>query len=139
MKHNRIPAGYKIIITTWENDGDNYNTAHMSGLSWYQVRLLVKLAELFYSHNQQGERGYGNLYDPTDAECEAVERAIQTTFDKYNTHTIAWSVDQCRDMLADLHLKGCSEFYTRVLSDIVVEHYPVALDVEDVTDQFVAK
>lgn len=139
MKYTRIPAGYRVTITSWENDGDNRNTAYIGGLSWDQVRLLVKLAELFHSHNQQGERWYGNLYSPTDAEREVVGCAIQTTFDKYNTHEPTWSIDRCRDMLADLQLMGCSEFYTRVLDNVVVEYYPDAFDIEDVTDQFVAE
>ena len=137
MKYTRIPAGYKIEVTTWENDGDDYHTTHIAGLGLDEVRLLVKLAELVYSHNRLGERSYGNIYEPTEEQCDDLDRAIQTTFDKYNTQSITWSVDRCCDKLVDLHLMGCSEFHTRVLSKIVVEHYPVALHIEDVTEQFV--
>jgi hypothetical protein len=38
-----IPAGYQVSVTSWENDGDNYRTETIPGLSKEGAQFLVDL------------------------------------------------------------------------------------------------
>lgn len=58
-----IPKGYQIHVTTWENDGDNYKTKIISGLTGAKVKMLYQLAKFFESgtnNNATGPDGRGN-------------------------------------------------------------------------------
>lgn len=57
-----IKPGYMIKITTWENDGDNYNTVSKEGLTADEARFYWEVAHLFTSKNYRQEEAvtYGN-------------------------------------------------------------------------------
>lgn len=57
-----IPKGYRVIISTWENDADNYKNAIVEGLNKEQLIFLHKLCNLFTSHNSGDKKGIGNIY-----------------------------------------------------------------------------
>lgn len=59
-KQKSIKAGYRVHVTTWENDGDNYKTKTVEGLTENETHFLVEFCKLFYSGNQQ-DGCYGNL------------------------------------------------------------------------------
>lgn len=42
-----IPAGYEVRVTSWENDGDNYNTKSAVGCSREKALVLVKLLKAY--------------------------------------------------------------------------------------------
>ena len=45
-----IPAGYRVEVTSWENDGDNYNTKSISGIkSESAVKFIVEICKLHKS------------------------------------------------------------------------------------------
>ncbi len=71
-KFTEIKAGYRLTVTSWENDGDNYNTKSQDGLTKEESVFLVELITLFKSrHNRHGlSRTFGNMYDPSDKEIE---------------------------------------------------------------------
>ncbi len=54
-----IPQGYIIEITTWENDGDNYKTEKLNGLSKEKCLFYKNIAEAFYRTNSS-KHGFGN-------------------------------------------------------------------------------
>jgi hypothetical protein len=55
-----VPAGYILKITTWENDGDNYKTSEITGLSKEDVPLYLHLVSLFKSRHGGSPKGIGN-------------------------------------------------------------------------------
>lgn len=55
-----FPKGYQLHVTTWENDGDFYQTEILSGLTEADVRFYLDLANRFKSRNQSGKSGMGN-------------------------------------------------------------------------------
>ena len=125
-----IQAGYRLTVVSWENDGDNYNTKTIDGLSIERVRLLVDLCRLHASRNIS--RGFGNMYDANDDERLAYHTAIQDVLDK---HPVSMDIDEAESILYDLALQG-GEFYTRVLDKFKVEYIPHQINLLDVTDQF---
>jgi hypothetical protein len=53
-----IPAGYQLHVTTWENDGDHYETTVTSGLSKEDAEFYLHILRQFGS--KHGENGLGN-------------------------------------------------------------------------------
>lgn len=47
MNTKGIPVGYQLHVTSWENDGDNYKTEIISGLSKEDTEFLVFIASEF--------------------------------------------------------------------------------------------
>lgn len=140
-----IPAGYRLIVTSWENDADNYNTEYVQGLSLAATKFLVDVIKLFYSKNNRTKpyKCFGNMYEPSDGQQRECFDAIQAIMDK---HADALKDDTClsdyiespgavHEYLYELGLVG-GEFWTRVLSSFEVEHYPQEVIINDVTDQF---
>lgn len=73
---NNIPAGYQLHITTWENDGDAYNTKIVSGLGLDDVTFLVALAKKFKSCHNHIESGLGNGGTTRNQLVNAIESAM---------------------------------------------------------------
>lgn len=53
-----IPAGYRLSITSWENDADHYKDQIFEGLTGADVRYLVQFAKLFRSQSRH-DGGFG--------------------------------------------------------------------------------
>ena len=47
-----MKPGYLLELTTWENDGDNYKTERLYGLTKDEVKFYVHIANQFKSGNQ---------------------------------------------------------------------------------------
>ena len=55
------PAGYQIRVETWENDGDDYETNIISGLTYDDVKFYKELVMCFTScNNPRTGGGMGN-------------------------------------------------------------------------------
>ena len=145
-KETIIPAGYRLSVTTWENDGDNYQTKMLEGLTKERVTALVALCKLFSSKNRGA--GIGNIYDPNDHERAKANRAISKVLKKYPEEFpffVEGKEDDEEDgvsdsawtLIYDLGLAG-GDFYTRVMERIKVEYMPTEVRLSDVTDEFVA-
>lgn len=57
-----VPAGLRLSITSWENDGDDYRTVVVNGLTEEDVRFYLELAADFRSDSgscsgRPGDRG----------------------------------------------------------------------------------
>lgn len=56
-----IPKGYILEVTSWENDGDDYDTIQKRGVSTGLVDVVTKLFPLFKSKHSRNDRtGFGN-------------------------------------------------------------------------------
>lgn len=81
-----LKKGYRLIITSWENDGDCYATRVIDGLSHTQTQVYVDIAKLFTkSYHQSGEiQYYGNIcYDEFYEFLEPLVEDVKSIFDKY--------------------------------------------------------
>ena len=57
----KIKKGYLIEVTSWENDGDNYKTETLEGLSASEAEFYAEVCALFHSDYGRGNPGkYGN-------------------------------------------------------------------------------
>lgn len=131
-----INAGYRVHVTSWENDADNYQTKIVDGLSEPEVNFVVKLCKLHYSQNRFSEC-FGNMYEPSKGEIEEYKEAIGSLLDEFvNDIRIDYqSFDAVSGLLYELGLND-TEFYTRVFESIVIEFIPEKIILEDVTAQF---
>ncbi len=142
-KFTEIKAGYRLTVTSWENDGDNYNTKSQDGLTKEESVFLVELITLFKSrHNRHGlSRTFGNMYDPSDKEIEEFNTATSAVVSKHNVASMSFSeyfqpIDlDVTEYLYDLGLTGGEQF-TRVMESYTVEFIPCPIRIEDVTEEF---
>ena len=137
-----VPAGYRLTIVSWENDGDNYNTKVVEGLSRERCQYLVDLCKML--HFSIGSRNdYNNLYEPSD---EEIEKLTDAMVDIVAKHPVSpkdlpdpMNREDVRDyVIEDLYDLGLSmgEWYTRVCEKYTVELVPPGVVFEDVTKEF---
>lgn len=150
-KITTIPAGYRLTVTTWENDADNYATVVQEGLEHADVALKVGLLKLFKSKNNG--KGHGNLYEPSSREIDACAEAVYKTackhpgeiarlsknwVDDWDSEGGSAGIWNClsQDVLYELQVTGAGEFYTRVVDTVKVEFLPNPIELHDVTSEF---
>jgi hypothetical protein len=154
MTQTIIPAGYRVTIESWENDADNYKTKVVEGLNESSVKFIIDFVKLFYSkNNYHGPKGFGNIYDPSDKELKELAEAYNLVINKHinkdtenNVRQYFWDDDAdgfyedhhdgVFDLAYDLGLSGGCDFFTRVLDSFKVEHVPVEIILQDVTEEF---
>lgn len=149
MKQTIIPAGYRLTITSWENDADHYKTKVLEGVTKEEAAFLVEFCQLYSSQNEPYSYGIGNMYEPSDEEVEqvrssqfeVVSRHIETI--KHSARFREQFIDENEqtyeegfDIAYDLGLSG-GAFFTRVCASVKVEYVPHDIIIEDVTEQFV--
>jgi len=150
MTQTIIPAGYRVTITSWENDGDHYeNTVH-EGLTKERVEYILELCNLFKSDSSTGGKTFGNLYEPDRTERAEAESAITVVMEKHKPVLTKYELKQLTAVAVpnepysgpeygDIvrELVGYSEYYTyRVYDGAKVEFIPNEITMEDVTGQF---
>jgi hypothetical protein len=130
-----IKAGYRVTVTSWENDADSYSTRTIGGLDENKVRFHVDLLKLIAGSNCNDSTVFGNMYEPSDKETEAFEKAVIEVLEK---HAIPNEGFGALDIAIDTiyEYTGYSEFYTRVVDSIVVEYVPQEIIIEDVSTKF---
>lgn len=141
----KIKAGYRIEVSSWENDADNRQTKILDGLSEDQVVALVDYLNLY---TRCGE--FGNCYEAYgDWQC----RHEEALWYVYNKHIDTWNNmlkieehDRTPDIFGDivndnigydLGVTSSSEFYTRRVDKISVVLIPKEVVFEDVTSKFI--
>lgn len=118
-----IKAGYRLSVTSWENDADNHKTETIDGLTLQQVRLLIELVSLFDSGSE-----FSNLHSPSKAKMEKIDLEL-SKFQKLGSVTTIKE-----HWLARLGIYFATEFYTRVYEKHSVEHVPKEIVIEDATE-----
>jgi hypothetical protein len=74
------PAGYQIRVTTWENDGDDYETNIISGLTYEDAKFYQELSNLFTSRNNPKlGGGMGN----EDQDAEGLKIALEEVLENH--------------------------------------------------------
>jgi hypothetical protein len=129
-----IPVGYRLTVVSWENDGDNYNTKVLEGLTREVCQYYVDLCKLLSLDIGKRNSNFSNLYDPSDSEREELIDALMPIASKH-LHTAipladiedvanreyVW--DYVMGTMYDLGLSG-GEFYTRVCDGFTVQYVP---------------
>lgn len=124
---DKLKKGYIVSITTWENDGDNYNTVIKHYNTKEEIDAIVKLAELFDRSSE-----ISNMYDPNEDEEQSYNDAINLFVSE---HPSIGTPDAVRDLMYDLGL--CSnEFFTRVTEKIEVIHIKEDVIAEDISKSY---
>lgn len=94
-----IKAGYALEVTTWENDGDCYNTVRFDGLVKDEAEFFLRVARLFTSDGSgRAKPGYGNYGNRDDATPDDEIRAIvQEYIDQGKKIPKWWNPAEWRD------------------------------------------
>ena len=131
-----IKAGYRITVTSWENDADNYKTETVDGLDESTVKYHVDLLKLIEGSHCNDKTVFGNLYEPRDSEVEAFEKAATEVLQKHGKLEDRYEpLDIAVDIISEY--TGYSDGYmTRVAESIVVEYVPQEIIIEDVSTKF---
>lgn len=136
-----IPKGYKVSVTTWENDADNYRTESISGLNDIQAQFVIDLCKLHRSRNDHRYAGpnYGNMYEPSSKEVEKYEGALSRLIARYEPSQLleGWDDPEAirEDLAYELGLTG-GDFFTRVFEEANVLWIPEDIVLEGVTEKF---
>ena len=146
-KYTTIPAGYRLTITSWENDADNYHTGTRHGLSRGELDFHLALCKLLRSRHDLKDQGYGNLVDYDGSFVAAVwhvlckyetllpdsielpdEDGVNTNERYPDWFTYAYDIIQ--------GYFGSSEYYfTRVYESCQIEYLPDEIKIKDVTSE----
>lgn len=134
-------AGYLIRVTSWENDGDHYNTMEIRVDTEQEARDTVAFCNLFSSHSRCKD-SIGNLCEGEYEHTRPVFRNFYLTHpgfvetdltdcktEKEETDIIC---DVLMDIAYDLGLSGSEYFYTRVCEKVEVYYIPADVVVEQV-------
>lgn len=134
-----IKAGYRLSVTSWENDADNYQTHSIDGLNEETVKNLIKLVSLFESSSNSKDK-FGNMYEPSEEEIEKMDTELnkfKEVLGYKDTDTDKENADYIKECWLDpLGLYSSGEFYTRVFDKYTVEYVPTKIVIEDVTKKF---
>ena len=138
-----IKAGYRVTVTSWENDGDNYNTLSKDGMTAEAARLVYQLLSLL-------EGDLGNMYEPDEEECELLTEAVipiikqnlsilgefgYSVYKQSDVDFPMYATQVATSIIGDF--TGFSEgYYTRKVESIVVEYVPAEIVIQDVTHEF---
>jgi hypothetical protein len=131
LKATTIPAGYRLTIKSWENDGDAKQTVIVNGLTEARAAFYVDLCK--FCSDQ-----FGNLYCPSKKERDLADSILTTIMINNNMvekGNEKYVTDHARDYMYELGLCG-GEYYSRQCEDWKVEYLPEPLTMEDVTDRF---
>lgn len=131
-----IPAGYRLSVTSWENDADNYNTKVMAGLSIDDVNFYVDLCKSLVSQHKN-RNAFGNMFDPRNDERDKFFKHVKTIIKNNNRidyNSEHWE-DHIMGLLYDLGL-SCGDFFTRVCDKFKVEYIAEPIVIDDVTSDF---
>ena len=154
-----IPPGYQLHTTTWENDGDNYQTKILSGLSKEDVEFYISILEQCGSkyNSRKFAKGFGNDEISAEELLSIVKQAVDEhpgisaeVKKKYEHNINVDSDDYDEDVAADaaavIHDELCAdalgatidyEDYTnfiRVVEDIKV--FFIEQTQRDLSDKF---
>ena len=144
-KQTIIPAGYRVTITSWENDADNYKDTIHEGLTKERVEYILELCKMFKSGSNNGGKTFGNMNESDGAaQFAKAEQAVRAVLEKHRTslnHLELANLEAEEDEMEVCEIVsefiGSSEFYTfRVFSKAKVEHIPLQITMEDVTGDF---
>jgi hypothetical protein len=141
-KKTEIKAGYKLTITSWENDGDHYATESVEGLTREDAAFQLDVVRAY-------AKVFGNECDRNAADVATATEALKAVFAKHGKTLAdveyAEEDDENEDGSAyteyasDLcySFMGASEWYVcRVFESFKMEYFPTTIFIDDVTEEF---
>jgi hypothetical protein len=125
MRKLKLPKGYIITISTWENDGDNRRDDILHTTSTYSAEAISGICKEYMNNPD-----IGNLYEPDEDEIEQYEAFIKEMAAKYPDELSFSNFSDLRennipvseDLLYDIGLSKSSDFFTRRLEGYTVEY-----------------
>ena len=130
MNNKVILEGYQVEIISSENDGDNYRTAIMDGLSEKEAKLYVRFAEKFKSTNgckSRGGAGFGNTNGGSD-----IETISKVFNDLCEDLGLAPDKYYGEDLEYELIGHWCDGQYRRVFEYAQVYYIPALITIKEV-------
>jgi hypothetical protein len=126
----KIKAGYRLTVVSWENDGDNYKTISVDGLTEEFVQFAVDVLGLL-----KGK--FGNMYEPSTNEIEKFRKAVEVVLDNHPKMRDEedWNFDNIQDLICE-YTDPSEYYYTRVVEGMSVEYIPEEITLEDVSHKF---
>ena len=134
-------AGYLIRVTSWENDGDNYNTREIQVTTEQEARDIVDFCNMFGS-SSNNKYDIGNLCDGEGDTARPAFHAFYESHPNFVNLTLTDYKDEeeeadaiCDAMMEvayELGLSGSEYFYTRVCESVQVYRIPADVLVEQV-------
>ena len=129
-----ISKGYTISVTSWENDGDNYNTQQITVDSLDMARAVSKMCTTLFLSENNGQGGIGNSCDLNSTIKYKIskffkENPILINAEQHRELIEIEDEDEEEDFLVDIcsdwayQLLGNSEFYyCRVAESVSVTY-----------------
>jgi len=143
-KQTVIPAGYRLTVHSWENDSDHHEDKVLEGLLQHTLLYYVDLCRACRSTYFGGK--FGNLYEPSKGELAQLREDV---LEIARRHPLVWGDEDPAKMadtslyhhvMSDLdHLGLTGEpdgFLTRHCEKIKVEHVPIDITINDVSDHY---
>lgn len=123
-----LKAGIAVVVTTWENDADNYVTKTLSGMSKECAIAVSNFCNLFVSTNGHKSKGFGNI-DTSDLDyVEVAEKLSETDLLLIQGELGVRSVEDLFDILIGT---WCDGEYVRVFDNI--KFLDVPTDIEEIS------
>lgn len=134
-----IKPGFLLKVTTWENDGDNYNTVDLDGLTETEVRFYLHLCKKFDSYavdtfgneDIHGEQFYIGMMEHIKAYDGEVPVKWQFKPDEDTDLDDEYFY---QDRLGDIGIQSTEHGFWRVFED--GEVFLVPEEIKNVTKQF---
>jgi hypothetical protein len=110
-----VSKGYTITCTSWENDGDSYNTKSMIVDSEKMALALYKMCTvLFQSENRTNSKGIGNSND--------LDATVKNKISKFlKEYPILLDEEQQRELIEIEDEDEEEDFYADVCSNWIYE------------------
>ena len=140
----KIPSGYQIQITSWENDGDNYNTQILEGLTKDCAKALVEFAKIFKISCYDKGGIAANACSDDEVKWPILFKKVRGILSKYPGSIEAhfeesgsfskYTDEELRDLISELNgeILGQSEYLFRVFSGYEAYYYPEDIEINSV-------
>jgi len=144
MNQTIIPAGYRVTISSWENDADNYKDTIHEGITKERVEYILELCKMFKSGSNNGGKTFGNMGEYDSGRLAKAEQAVRVVLEKhravlneYELANLECAEDEMEVCEIVSEFLDVSEYYTfRVYDSAKVEHIPHEIRMDNVTGLF---
>lgn len=121
-----LKAGITVVVTSWENDADNYRDKFLTGLSKECALAVGNFCNLFSSRNNQKRPGLGNSA-MTQLDFDDIAKSLSESDLKVLTDSVNFTlVDLFYELVGD----WCEGEYSRVVEN--VKYLNVPFDIEEI-------
>lgn len=128
-----IPAGYELRFTSWENDGDHYQTKTLRGLGFAEAAFLVDLASRFGDDWSEEPTEFGNCEIGSERLRALVESVLLRHPDLPPERRALWSGDDLYSRLCEKILGYPAEYdwgFCRHIESIDAFEIPAPVRIE---------